>query len=349
MGILTGVSRIGKELGFSDLNNLNVYGMIRQQYYSYFGFTESEVISLLNANNIDITDNFYKMYNGYHIDDTPHIFNTVSILKFLDSFYETGRINLSPYWINSATNNILKDNISKMSSAFRNKLLYLLDGGTIIEGIYEHIDFDELDKPSHIFSLLIDVGYLCPVSKMGGNLFEIKIPNEEVLYGYQAMIDSIAGTSSDVLNNLCMPLINGDIEVFEERLNDVLLRVSSFNDFSERENSYHCLLQRALLFLLGRFRIRSNRESGHGRFDIVLLPIEHFQKMYRPIIIEFKAAKEKRAKKEYSEDELLELADNAVEQIFTNKYYADYEDYKKEDFIMIGIGAQGKVCKVCKK
>lgn len=163
------------------------------------------------------------------------------------------------------------------------------------------------------------------------------------------MIDSIAGTSSDVLNNLCMSLINGDIEVFEERLNDVLLRVSSFNDFSERENSYHCLLQGALLFLLGRFRIRSNRESGHERFDIVLLPIEHFQKIYRPIIIEFKAAKEKRAKKAYSEDELLELADNAVEQIFTNKYYADYEDYQKEDFIMIGIGAQGKVCKVCKK
>lgn len=347
MGILTGVSRIGRELGFSDMNNLSVYGMIKEFYYEYYGFTEAEVKELLNKNQIEMKQDFYKMYDGYHIDNSPCIFNTVSILKFLDDYYKTGHLHLSPYWINSSTNSILKDNIKKMDVMFRNKLLRLLEGSTIIEGIFENIDYDKLDTPSHMLSLLIDTGYLCPIKKMGGNLFEIKIPNEEVLYGYQDMINSITGTGSEILENLCGYLTEGNIESFEDKLNDILLQVSSFNDFSERENSYHCLLEGAFLYMLGRYKIRSNREGGLGRYDLSLIPSEYFKKMYKPIIIEIKAAKESYKKKECSEEELFELAEKALKQIEEMKYYEEYKDeYKKEQFLLIGIGAQGKRCRV---
>lgn len=352
MGVLTGVSRksfyskLGKELGFSDLNNLAVYGMTKEFYYGYYGFTEAEVKELLNKNHIEMQKDFYKMYNGYHINESPNMFNTVSILKFLDDYYKTSDIFLSPYWINSATNAILKDNISKIDIKFRNKLLTLLDGSTMIEGIFENIDYDTLDKPSHMLSLLIDTGYLCPIKKMGGNLFEIKIPNEEVLYGYQAMIECIVGTCGERLEKLCNYLIEEKPENFENELNDILIQVSSFNDFSERENSYHCLFEGAFLYMLGRYKIRSNREAGLGRFDISLIPTDNFKKMYKPIIIEIKTAKESYKKKEYNEEELSDLAGTALKQIETMRYYDEYKDeYIKEEFILVGIGTQGKRCK----
>jgi hypothetical protein len=342
MGVLTGVSRIGKELGFSDMNNLFVCSLTKRRYYEYFGFTENEVKEILMLSGIEITAEFYRMYNGYRFDESPNMFNPASILKFLSDFQDTGKIKLSPYWINSSANKILKDNIAKQSFTFKEKLLTLLDGGTITESIFESIDYDLLHKSSYLFSLLIDTGYLCPVTHVDGDLFELKIPNREVLYGYRDMIESITGTDGEKLEILCTNLIEGKTDKFEKNLNAILLGVSSFHDFSEKENSYHNLLMGALLFLLGRFNIYSNRESGLGRFDIALIPNEKFRNKYRPVIIEFKTAKDNA---ESTYDELKELAQYALRQIISKKYAAGYEQmYAEEDFLLVGIGAQGKNC-----
>ncbi|MDR1688883.1 MAG: ATP-binding protein [Clostridiales bacterium] len=352
MGVLTGVSKIGKELGFSDMNNLFVCSLTKEIYYEYFGFTEDEVKKLLSVNNIEMSDTFYRMYNGYHLDDTPNMFNPASILKFLFEFKRTGKIKFSPFWINTAANQILKDNIAKQSGKFKNKLLTMLSGKTIKESIFESIDYDTLYKQSHMFSLMIDTGYICPVSQVDVDLFELKIPNEEVIYGYKEIIGLIVGTDENTLETLCTNLVSGNTEKFEETLNKILLSVSSFHDFSEKENSYHNLVMGALLYLMGSFTIFSNRESGLGRYDIAMFPKEHSKNEYRPIIIEFKAAREKA---QCSYDDLAELARKALEQIKTKKYaqpnenasaYGNAHAYKPEDFMLIGIGAQGKQCAV---
>jgi hypothetical protein len=349
-GILTGVSRIGKELGFSDLNNMDVYGLTTDFYYEYFGFTEAEVHELLTRNQLKMQKSFYRMYNGYHFLNSPNMFNTVSMLKFLDNYYKTGDLTLSPHWINSSANAILKHNIRQQNQEFKDQLLSLLDGSTMEESIFECIDFGMLNKPAHMFSLLIDTGYLCPVRKLDGNLFEIKVPNEEVLYGYQDMIDSIIGIDGEILKSLCTYLMKAKSAQFEERFNKILLSVSSYHDFSEKENSYHNLVLGILLYMLGRYQIKSNRESGLGRFDIAMIPSTAFKNKYCPIIIEFKVAIESAREKEYSAKELLGLADKALKQIEEKQYYMAYADqYSKESFLFLGIGIQGKRCKVSSK
>jgi hypothetical protein len=347
MGVLTGVSRIGKELGFSDLNNMDVYGLTMEFYYEYFGFTEAEVQELLAQNHLEMQPDFYRMYNGYQFGNSPCMFNTVSILKFLDRYFKTGNKMLSPYWMNASTNTILKDNIVKQDIAFKAQLLTMLDGNIIEESIFENIDYEMLHKPEYMIGLLIDTGYLCPIRQLAGNLFEIKVPNEEVMYGYRDIIDLILGADGATLKSLCSHLIAGKVIQFEEHLSKVLLQVSSFHDFSERENSYHNLMIGALLYLLERYKIRSNREAGLGRYDIAMLPSNTYRNKSRPIIIEFKAALESVKEKEYSQDELLILAQKALNQIEERQYYSEFADiYRKDEFLLIGIGAQGKRCKV---
>ncbi|MDR1688884.1 MAG: ATP-binding protein [Clostridiales bacterium] len=362
MGVLTGVSKIGKELGFSDMNNLAVYSLTRKRYYEYFGFTEDEVKELLNRYGIEITDEFYRMYNGYRFKGTPNMFNPASILKFLDEFQDTRDICPAPYWVNATVNHILTDNIAKQNAEFKDELLTMLSGETIIESVFDSIDYNMLHNPAHMFSLMIDTGYICPVQRIGGDKFELKIPNEEVLYGYKGMIGLIADTDEGMLKTLCTNLTSANAEKFEETLNKILLSVSSFHDFSEKENSYHNLVMGALLYLMGSFTIFSNREAGLGRYDIALFPIEHPKNEYRPIIIEFKAA---RGKAQCSYDDLAALATEALEQIKSKKYAQPNENayshaaahesaygkkhahaYKPEDFMLIGIGAQGKQCAV---
>jgi hypothetical protein len=269
------------------------------------------------------------------------------MLKYLKNYYETGDKTLSPHWINASTNVILKDNIAKQESTFKEMLLSLLEGGRVTELIFESIDYENLDKPEYMLSLLIDTGYLCPVKKVGGDVFEIRIPNEEVKYGYRDMINSIIGTESTTLKNLCSALVMGKTPEFADLLNRILLEISSYHDFSEKENSYHNLMLGALLYLLGRFRVYSNREAGCGRYDIALIPADNFKDKYQPVIIEFKVPKEKTAEKEYAEDELKILAESAYQQVIEKHYYSAFaSQYEKDDFQIIGIGAQGKRCQV---
>ncbi len=349
-GILTGVSRIGKELSFSDMNNLVVYGLISEKYYEYYGFTESEVKELFAKHDLQLTAEFYQMYNGYRINDSQNVFNTASILKFLDEFIFNGKSSLKSYWVNAATNSILKDNIKKMGADFKESLLSTIDGKTIAESLVASVDYQSLDKPENMFTLLVDTGYLCPVKYLSGDIYELKMPNKEVLYGYRDMIDSIMDVSGQRVATLCKSLAEGKIDKFEVLFSEILLSVPSFHDFSEKENSYHNFLNGALLYLLDSHFIKSNRESGLGRYDIILIPKEIFRNKYRPIIIEFKAVTARAKAKDYrkyTEEELEELAQQALQQIVDKKYFAEYAQlYKEEDFILIGIGAQGKVAKI---
>jgi len=142
-------------------------------------------------------------------------------------------------------------------------------------------------------------------------------------------------------------LVEGNIERFEEQFNKVLIGVSSFHDFVEKEKSYHNLMIGALLYMLGIYHVRSNRVAGRGRYDIAMIPTEMFKDKNRPVILEFKVAKEPLKEKEYSEEELLALANDALLQIKDKSYIAEYEDkYQKDDFLLVGIGAQGKRCRV---
>ncbi|MEG2200225.1 MAG: AAA family ATPase, partial [Anaerovorax sp.] len=239
LGILTGVSRIGRELSFSDMNNLIVYGLTHVFYYEYYGFTEEEVKALLKLHKIALTPEFYKMYNGYRLNNSQNMFNTASILKFLDNYLDQGRLDLNSYWVNAATNAILKDNIQGMNSRFKDNLLSMIDGETIDESLVASIDYESLDKPENLFTLLIDTGYLCPIQQLSGDIYELKIPNKEVLYGYKDMVESMVGVSGQKVASICKSLVEEKIRKFEEQLQEVLLTVSSFHDFSEKENSYH--------------------------------------------------------------------------------------------------------------
>jgi hypothetical protein len=331
-GVITGVLRIAKESIFSDLNNLDVLSLLRSEFDQFFGFTEAEIDQLNKDFSLaQFIDILKKWYNGYLFGNRI-IYNPWSIISFLMSEDRFPR----PYWINTASESLLRELITRTDPDFQEQIETLLTGGTITTELNENIVLRDLESNEpNIWSLLVFSGYLKPVSMIEQPiipLYELTIPNLEVYSFYQNTLKSWLHRQmgSKPLQRLLEALIQTDFETFGDRLKEMVLAILSYHDTAgkEPEKVYHAFVLGLLTHLTDRYQIRSNRESGYGRYDVLMIPhnsadpgfIFEFKKVNRP--------------KEESEVEAMK---SALDQIKDKQYATELRDLGIQRIWGIGI------------
>ena len=277
-GCLTGILRVARESIFSDLNNVIVYSLIKSNFSTSFGFTESEVERLLNdfalSNKLAEARSWY---NGYNFAGTT-IYNPWSVLNFIN--HQPG--SACPYWLGSSENKIIKELVIEHGATIREELAQLIAGNTIEAPLNEHIALDSVGKNrEQIWNFLTFTGYLNSISEHWDDfqqqwLHSLRVPNLEVRTFYRQILsawldEQRQGVSS--LQPLLVALVGQDWKAFETQLNRILLQSTSYHDSSAGESFYHALFIGMLLHLPG-YRLQSNRESGLGRYDCQLTPQE---------------------------------------------------------------------------
>ena len=336
-GLLTGILRAAKEGIFSGLNNLAVNTLLSNPYSDKFGFTPEEVKNLLTEQSLlNKRDEIIAWYNGYSCGKM-RLYNPWSIINCA---YEGGA--LKPYWVNTSDNLLIKKVIAQADETVKSKLEELLADETISEVISEGVVLPGIERhPDAVWSLLLFAGYLTfneyQLLEEGRERCLLAIPNKEIRILYKELIKQIFEESLSINkgHELLNALTRGDVEVFAELFQEFVVNSMSFFDFApdEPEKSYHLLVLGLLVMLGDSYEIKSNRESGYGRYDIMIIPR---QKNKRAIIIEFKKAS--KARKETLES----AADNALKQIEEKKYAQELRGRGFKEIQALGISFQGK-------
>ena len=325
--IMTGITRVSKESIFSDLNNLVVVTTTSNQYETAFGFTEEEVFNALDEHGIlDKKGEVKKWYDGFTFGDKKDIYNPWSIINLLK--FKT----FKTYWADSSSNGLINSLVKTGSSYIKTMMEMLLKGETINVPIDEQIVFSELDySEDAVWSLMLASGYLKVVSAepLVGNRrkarrYTLALTNLEIQVMFEDMILRWFSPAKSETNEFIKALITGDIESMNEYMNDVALRTfSSFDSgkhTSEKkapENFYHGFVLGLMVDQSENYIITSNRESGFGRYDIMLEPKDKQSKKYPGIVIEFKVINPRK------ENSLEETVKAALKQIEEKNYDAE--------------------------
>lgn len=333
-GILTGILRVAKESVFSGLNNLGVYTLLVPRFSDSFGFTESEVRSLLQDYTMgDHYDRVSHWYNGYNFGNTV-IYNPWSVLNYIDN---QGRADT--YWVNTGNPTIIESLLLNEKTGLREELGQLVEGNTIRKPVYDSIVMKDLQKRDDLlWGFLLFSGYLkCTGDAIRKNYYELKAPNEEVRRIYEEIIQRWFTTQigSTKVENLLKALTSGNVDEFGMILANMVETVVSFHDTGEPapENFYHAFVLGLLVWLEGIYQVRSNRESGYGRYDVLLLPEDHSK---QGIILEFK-------KIDTHQHETPEQAlEKAMKQIEEKRYAAELEAAGIQNILKIAIAFRGK-------
>lgn len=337
--VITGITKVAQESIFSGLNSFDSYSVLRKDYGQYFGFTEAEVITMLNKSSAKIELGDIKAwYNGYTIGDNT-LYNPWSILNCLK---QEG--NLAPYWLNTSDNYIIKKIISDAKSPIKNALTNLIQGDTIKLPIKENLIFQELEKNEEaIWVLLLYSGYLTVLSteRINGLLMaQMAIPNKEVMFIYNEIIrEWFSSTLSlNEYNNFVQSIATGNIETFEKILSDYIATSGSYFDFNSntKEQVFHSLILGLVLGLRENYVISSNQESGYGRYDVALIPKNKTHHM--GIILELKTADK--------ESDLGQIADMALKQITNKEYTSVFKKQGINKILCVGLAFCGKKLKL---
>jgi hypothetical protein len=337
-GVLTGIMRIARESIFSGLNNLGVYTLLSKEFDDKFGFTEPEMEQLLKDFNLFHRYNeIQEWYNGYRFG-TRVIYNPWSIINFLESKEK----ELIPYWINTSDNAIVESILSKEGKELKEELEQLIRGETVEKAIDENIILKDIFLQENlIWSFLLMGGYLKQTNRRrdsaSGKMFcDLSIPNEEVRITYKKIVDNYFSTKIEdkKLKTMLNALIEGNIKLFEKMLKQVVLSVFSFHDFGgEPEKVYHALVAGLLIWITNTHEIKSNRESGYGRYDIMIIPKDINRVGY---VIEFKTV-------DKDENETVESAvESALNQINGKKYTTELIDRGIKNIKKLAIVFNGK-------
>ena len=325
--IMTGITRVSKESIFSDLNNLEVVTTLSSKYTTAFGFTEQEVFNALDEFGLSEQKGEVKAwYDGFVFGEQKDIYNPWSIINYLD------KKKIALYWAESSSNGLINNLIQKGSSYIKKMLETLISGKNIKVPIDEQIVFSELDySEDAIWSLMLASGYLKVISSEELNLiresdneYELALTNREILFMFKKMILRWFSPAKSETNEFIKALITGDIESMNEYMNDVALRTfSSFDSgkhTSEKkapENFYHGFVLGLMVDQTENYIITSNRESGFGRYDIMLEPKDKQTQKYPGIVIEFKVINPRK------ENSLEETVEAALKQIEEKNYDAE--------------------------
>jgi hypothetical protein len=325
-GLITGITRISKESMFSDLNNLKVVTTTSSQYATAFGFTEEEAFAALDEYDMSSEkENVRYWYDGFVFGKHSGIYNPWSILNFIESGEYT------THWANTSANSLAGKLIREGNPDIKEKFETLIQGGTIETELDEQIVYDQLGKQrGAVWSLLLASGYLKVVNcDITARRYELTLTNHEVKEMFQGMISSWFSTCDNSYNDFVKALLLDDVEAMNDFMNDIALNCfSSFdtvNNITGRdapERFYHGFVLGLIVDLAGRFQIKSNRESGFGRYDVMLIPLN--KNKDNAYIIEFKVKKR-------SEATLEDTLANAHIQI-EEKQYA-------QELISLGVSA----------
>ena len=315
--LMTGITRVSKESIFSDLNNLEVVTTTSEKYSDSFGFTQDEVWEALKEYGLsDDRDRVKSWYDGFTFGQTSDIYNPWSIINFL------GKHKLSTYWANTSSNSLVGKLIREGSRSVKMIMEDLLNGRELCTQLDEQIVYSQLGHDeSAIWSLLLASGYL-KVTKLafyedsGVDEYTLALTNKEVHIMFKKMIEGwFAKFIPSAYNEFIRAMLLGDLEAMNAYMNQVAMVTFSFFDTgkspsagSEPERFYHGFVLGLMVDLDGRYRISSNRESGFGRYDVVLEPI-HAQDT--AVILEFKV---RNPKKEASLEETVQAALAQIEE-----------------------------------
>ncbi len=320
-GLMTGITRVSKESIFSDLNHLKVVTTTSEKYATCFGFTEEEVFSVLEEYGLsEEKDKVKSWYNGFIFGKVADIYNPWSIINFLDTK------QYDPYWANTSSNKLVSELIKKAAPEIKQKFYDLLEGKSIFSPIEEQLVYDHLEQGEKaIFSLLVASGYLkilafdrqekIPVSKEP--MYELTLTNGEVSILFHSLVRGWFEGVEAEYSGFLKALLLSDVEYMNEYMNRISMEIFSYFDTgkkaygSDPERFYHGFVLGLLVELKDRYVITSNRESGFGRYDIIMEP----KKEELPAnIIEFKVFNKRR------EQNLEETVAAALTQIEEKKY-----------------------------
>lgn len=329
-GFLTGILRVAKESIFSGMNNLKTYSILDDGYSSYFGFTEKEVKDMLRYYGKDDKYNeLSQWYDGYRFGNTE-IFNPWSVINYISD-------NCFPkaFWQSTGSNEIIGEIIQTATPEITKDLYKLLCGEKIATYIDTGVIYPEVqNNPYSIYSFLLVAGYLkianiYPQSD-GNFMCDVAIPNKEITFVYEKEVLNRTNQNSLAIS-ISQAIFSKDTQKLQALLEDFMVKSISSID-GANEGFYHGMMLGLCAILGNRYKIRSNRESGLGRFDIQLMPLT---KGMPGFIFEFKHTKDEHI-------DLSALADSALQQIEAKKYDTELRDNGVNSIISIGIAFRGK-------
>lgn len=329
-GFLTGIPRVAKESIFSGMNNLKTYSILDDGYSSYFGFTEKEVKDMLRYYGKDDKYNeLSEWYDGYRFGNTE-IFNPWSVINYISD-------NCFPkaFWQSTGSNEIIGEIIQTATPEITKDLYKLLCGEKIAAYIDTGVIYPEVqNNPYSIYSFLLVAGYLKVANiypQSDGNFMcDVAIPNKEITFVYEKEVLNRTNQNSLAIS-ISQAIFSKDTQKLQALLEDFMVKSISSID-GANEGFYHGMMLGLCAILGNRYKIRSNRESGLGRFDIQLMPLT---KGMPGFIFEFKHTKDEHT-------DLSALADSALQQIEAKKYDTELRDNGVNSIISIGIAFRGK-------
>jgi len=331
-GLITGVMRIGRESIFSEWNNFSVYGITSTYFADKFGFTKSETIKMLNYFGLENKiEDVEKWYDGYKFGNIEKIYNPWSIVNYIANVND----GFKAYWVNTSDDSIIKERINE--TGVNEVIQELLSQKTIIKTIKDNFIFSDFEGDNELlWTLLFYSGFLTQVKEISLNRYELKIPNYELKYVFETLILDWIKTkykfSQDLLITTTNYLITNKIKDFEKGFKKIMNDSISYFDISQKkdktnkelitsqEQIYHVYTLGLLAILSDDYIIKSNRESGDGRYDIVLIPRNLKN---NGVVIEIKKTKQiaKNENIKLFKKRINNEIENALQQIELKKYY----------------------------
>jgi len=347
-GLLTGVMRVGRESIFSEWNNFAVYGITSPYFADNFGFSQKETEKIVA--HFGLTDRMpdvQRWYNGYTFGDASHIYNPWSIVNYISRERE----GFKPYWVNSGDYSLIKSRILEIG--VKENIQNLIEGKTIEKELKENFVFPDFETDNELlWTLLTDNGYLTQAGKAKYGSYKLRIPNNEIKIVFTDIVRTWLNQELKITRELLIEtaecLINNQLEEFEKGFRQIIGDTLSYFDTAEKnsgtnEQIYHVYTLGLLTILSDDFMIKSNRESGEGRYDILLIPHD---KAKNGIVIEIKTIEKQ---KETESDEKFRARinnsiENAVRQIERNEYYKELiiNKIKPKNIIKLAIVFAGK-------
>ena len=336
--VLTGVSRVAKESIFSGANNFKVFTMLDNEFADDFGITSEEIDKVIEDFNVeDNKEKIKKWYDGYRIGNVEGIYNPWSILNYLTDK------QLKPYWVNTSSNDLIKMTIKK-STTIKEKMERLLKG----EAIEVPIDLETIingieENENNIWGLMLGTGYLKvdEIVDLARGIYKVKLPNYEIKLLFENIVEEWFANKviGNDLNSILKDLVELKLDEFEIKFRKLVEEMFSYMDVGENtaENFYHAFVLGMLVGLKDSYYVNSNRESGMGRYDIMLEPQD---KTKNSFIIEFKVANNMK------ESTIEDVIENAKKQIEEKDYESNLRERGFNNITKMVFAFKGKECKM---
>ncbi|WP_455255127.1 AAA family ATPase [Ruminococcus sp.] len=336
--VLTGCLRVSRESIFTGLNNLKTYSITKNKFSQYFGFTQEEMKEILQAFSLEqYAGTIAKWYDGYRFGLTE-IYNPWSVLNCIDSYLQNDMVACEPYWSNTSSNRIVKRLIEESNERTKSMVEELINGTPIHTQIFEDVTYGTIDvNQDYIWSFLLFTGYLKIIScETIGNetYYDMVIPNVEIKSIYKNTIRSwfIDHVNRDSRTDILESVIHADAEKLEDLLCTWL--TNTISCFDEQENYYHGFVT-GLVSGFNGYMVVSNRESGNGRFDLV---VKQRSRWHHAAILEFKVVEKY--------NQMTKACEDALKQIEEKDYEASLRDEQYENIAKLGICFCQKRCRV---